>query len=186
MLFFLIPSIVGAVIGYLTNIVAIKLLFHPRKPIRIFGLKIQGLIPSKSEEFARRVIDFIEDYVRKEDFERLISDAINKAFAESKIAKVLLNPIVVNILERYGFKDRISSQVNWIAKNAQGIISNTIAENIDFRKFLEEKISDFSEEEAEEIFKRFARREMRFIEISGAILGFIIGLVQSLVLYLIR
>ena len=53
---------------------------------------------------------------------------------------------------------------------------------MDFRKFLERKIAEFSEEEAEIIFKRFAKNEMRFIELSGAVLGFIIGLLQSIIL----
>ena len=80
-----------------------------------------------------------------------------------------------NVLNKYG-----------ITKNAQRFLVNTIAENINFRKFLEEKISDFSSEEAEEVFKKFAKKEMKFIEISGAVLGFIIGLIQSLILFFSR
>lgn len=61
-------------------------------------------------------------------------------------------------------------------------MTSAIVENMDFREFLERKIAEFSEDEAEIIFKKFAKNEMRFIELSGAVLGFIIGLFQSILL----
>jgi uncharacterized membrane protein YheB (UPF0754 family) len=36
-----------------------------------------------------------------------------------------------------------------------------------------------SDEEIEILFKKFAKKELRFIELSGAALGFLIGLFQS-------
>ncbi|AIY89795.1 DUF445 family protein [Geoglobus acetivorans] len=76
--------------------------------------------------------------------------------------------------------DRISDQIEDLLSKTQVMASKVIVENIDFRKFLERKIAEFSEEEAEYVFKKLAKNEMRFIEISGAILGFLIGLVQSI------
>jgi len=48
----LIP-IIGAVIGLITNWIAVKMLFHPRK--KIFG--IQGVIPKRKRDIARRIGD---------------------------------------------------------------------------------------------------------------------------------
>lgn len=179
---YLIPPILGALIGYLTNVIAIKLLFHPRKPINILGFKIQGLVPAKSEEFAVRFVELIEDYVRKEDFRELIDEAIGRTLRESRLMKFLMNPVIEAILERYGFKEKISEHVDGLVQRSQLLLSSAIVENMDFKKFLEKKIAEFSEDEAELIFKRFAKKEMRFIEISGAILGFLIGLVQTILL----
>ncbi len=177
-----IPPVLGALIGYLTNVIAIKLLFHPRKPINILGFRIQGLIPAKSEEFAVRFVELIEDYVKKEDFRELIDEAIGKTLRESKLMGFLMNPIVEGVLERYGFKEKISEHIDGLVQRSQLLLSSAIVENMDFKKFLEKKIAEFSEDEAEMIFKRFAKKEMRFIEISGAVLGFIIGLVQTVLL----
>src|SRR3989344_8850138 len=47
---FLIP-IIGFVIGYVTNWIAIVMLFHPRK--KIFG--IQGIIPKRKALLARKI-----------------------------------------------------------------------------------------------------------------------------------
>jgi len=177
----LIPPFLGAFIGYLTNVVAIRLLFHPKKPVKILGIKFQGLIPAKSDELARRFIDIVSDYVEKEDFRELIHEAIDKTFRESRFAKVLGSQPVIAILEKYGFREKIADQISEIVSRAQARLTSSIVDNMDFRKFLEKKIAEFSEEEAELIFKKFAKNEMRFIEMSGAFLGFIIGLVQSII-----
>ena len=47
----LIPVISGF-IGWVTNWVAIKMLFHPRKPLRLPGMTIQGIFPKRQEQFA--------------------------------------------------------------------------------------------------------------------------------------
>ncbi len=179
---FVIPPVLGAFIGYLTNVVAIKLLFHPKKPIRILGIEFQGLIPSKSDELARRFIDIVGDYVEKEDFRELVHEAIDKTFKESRLARAFGSQPIAAILEKYGFRERLADHISDIVSSVQIRLTSAIVENMDFRKFLERKIAEFSEEEAEIIFKRFAKSEMRFIELSGAVLGFIIGLLQSILL----
>jgi uncharacterized membrane protein YheB (UPF0754 family) len=50
---FLIP-IISALIGWLTNRVAIRMLFHPQNSINILGIKIQGLVPAKQKEMAQK------------------------------------------------------------------------------------------------------------------------------------
>ena len=52
----LIP-IISALIGWLTNWVAIRMLFHPRKPILIGNFKLQGLIPRRQPDIAEQAAD---------------------------------------------------------------------------------------------------------------------------------
>lgn len=55
---FIIGSLVGAVIGYITNWLAIKMLFRPHKEIRIFNIKVPftpGLIPKEKSRIATSV-----------------------------------------------------------------------------------------------------------------------------------
>ena len=47
---FFLPPLFGAAIGWLTNYVAIKLLFKPHRRVEIFGLNIQGVIPKRRKE----------------------------------------------------------------------------------------------------------------------------------------
>ena len=52
--FYFVPPLVGAFIGYLTNKIAIKMLFRPLKPWKIMGIRIPmtpGVIPSKRHSY---------------------------------------------------------------------------------------------------------------------------------------
>ncbi|MEL6222058.1 MAG: DUF445 family protein [Cyanobacteria bacterium J06627_8] len=56
------PPLVGGVIGYFTNDLAIKMLFRPYRPIYIAGQKLPftpGLIPSNQGRLAQRIADTI-------------------------------------------------------------------------------------------------------------------------------
>ena len=46
---------ISALIGWLTNYVAVKMLFHPRVPINILGIKIQGVFPKRHKMFAEKI-----------------------------------------------------------------------------------------------------------------------------------
>ncbi|MGL4345451.1 MAG: DUF445 domain-containing protein [Cellulosilyticaceae bacterium] len=54
----LIGPLVGAGIGYITNSIAIKMLFRPLKPVYVFGIKLPftpGMIPKERERIANTV-----------------------------------------------------------------------------------------------------------------------------------
>lgn len=56
------PPLVGGVIGYFTNDIAIKMLFRPYRPLYVGGRRIPftpGLIPSNQERLAKRISDTI-------------------------------------------------------------------------------------------------------------------------------
>ncbi|MGL5330495.1 MAG: DUF445 family protein, partial [Peptostreptococcaceae bacterium] len=48
---------IGGVIGYVTNVLAIKLIFRPIQPIKIpiLNLEIIGLIPKRRDEIAKNI-----------------------------------------------------------------------------------------------------------------------------------
>ena len=49
MLVYTLPFI-GALIGWFTNYIAIKMLFHPRDEVRIFFIPIQGVFPRRQKD----------------------------------------------------------------------------------------------------------------------------------------
>jgi uncharacterized membrane protein YheB (UPF0754 family) len=56
------PPLVGGIIGYFTNDIAIKMLFRPYKPIYVGDRQLPftpGLIPSNQEKLAKRISDTI-------------------------------------------------------------------------------------------------------------------------------
>lgn len=79
MLSFLLPPIIGGVIGYITNDIAIRMLFRPHTPKYVFGLHIPftpGIIPKEKERLSESIGKTISDnLINQEVMERyLLSD----------------------------------------------------------------------------------------------------------------
>jgi uncharacterized membrane protein YheB (UPF0754 family) len=49
----LIP-LISAFIGWFTNWIAIKMLFHPKEPKRILGIRFHGIFPKRQGHFAEK------------------------------------------------------------------------------------------------------------------------------------
>ena len=93
------PPLVGAFIGYLTNYVAIRMLFRPLKPWRIMGLRLPmtpGVIPGKRHDLAVNIGRMVGGHL-------LTGSDVQKALAEEAFRAELGNLIssrVQNILAR--------------------------------------------------------------------------------------
>ena len=56
------PPVVGGIIGYFTNDIAIRMLFRPYRPVYVLGRRLPftpGLIPGNQDRLARRIADTI-------------------------------------------------------------------------------------------------------------------------------
>lgn len=93
---FLIASLVGAIIGYITNWLAIKMLFRPHEEKRIFGVKLPftpGLIPKERSRIAKSVGETVGTHLlTKEDvINALSSPKMNeqiKNWVEKKVVEI--------------------------------------------------------------------------------------------------
>ena len=62
--------IIGALIGYCTNYIAVKMLFYPKQEVRIFGRKLPftpGAIPKGKPRLARAIGIIVADDLLTED-----------------------------------------------------------------------------------------------------------------------
>lgn len=83
------PPLIGAFIGYLTNYVAIRMLFRPLKPWRIFSIRIPmtpGVIPSKRHDLAQNIGGMVGDHL-------LTSKDVGKALGNESFQAELRNLI---------------------------------------------------------------------------------------------
>ena len=92
-LHYIIGPLVGAVIGYFTNFIAVKMLFFPRHEVKVFGKTLPftpGAIPKGKDRLAKSIGDVISDNLLSHDdlCERLLSDGAFKAV--EKTAKDVL------------------------------------------------------------------------------------------------
>ena len=191
----LILASIGALIGWVTNVLAIKLIFRPLKPISFLGIKIQGLIPKRRDEIAKSIGEVVEnELISMTDIINTIATDENiesvKEVLKVKIKDVIIQKVPSFILGP--FKDKVDSYVdNMIDNEGDEMIEELIdrvsdkaLNNISLSKIVEEKINSFELEKIEEIIISIAKRELKHIEILGGVLGFLIGVVQGLIVTL--
>lgn len=85
--------VVGAVIGGVTNVIAIKMLFHPFNPYYIFKIRIPftpGLIPKRRDEIANKIGQVIEEHLLTEE---LMRQKLNDGKAKGAINDIILKQI---------------------------------------------------------------------------------------------
>jgi uncharacterized membrane protein YheB (UPF0754 family) len=80
----IIPPLAGALIGYLTNAIAIKMLFRPLKEIRVFGIRLPftpGILPRERHKLAGSIGRMVERELLTAEilFQRLSQSGVRKA-----------------------------------------------------------------------------------------------------------
>ncbi len=96
---YLAPPLVGAFIGWITNVIAIRMLFRPLKPWRVFGIRLPmtpGVIPGKRHEFAANIGRMVGSQL-------LTSADISKALSEAAFKQeleIMIRTRVEDILNR--------------------------------------------------------------------------------------
>ena len=104
---YLIAAIIGAVIGYLTNYIAIKMIFRPYNEKRIFGVRIPftpGLIPKERFRIAKSVGKTVGEHLITED--DIVDSLCNKEIEES-LEKWVNDELEIVIKERKTINDYV-------------------------------------------------------------------------------
>ncbi|MGI6777673.1 MAG: DUF445 domain-containing protein [Acetivibrionales bacterium] len=193
-----IMAFIGALIGWVTNIIAIRLIFRPINPVRIpvVNISVQGLLPRRRGEIARTIGEVIEgELVTYEDILDPIMGDETMESIKSELKKKIREVIekrFTNIFLRT-FKETAATYIeNIVDSDGTEMISNFLKKyaqempgKINLAKKIEDKINDFEMEYFEKILISIVSKELRHIEMLGAVLGFFIGLVQGLVIVLI-
>ena len=183
---------IGAMIGWITNYIAIKMLFRPYKEMNFLFFKIQGLIPKRRSEIAVSIADTVQkELISLKD----ITNSLNADELEEKmgtvIDKILEEKLESEITKKFPMlamflSDEIISKIKSMIKtsileNKETIINmftSYLEEKVDFKKIIIENVEAFSLEKLEEITYSLAKKELKHIEVIGAILGGIIGIFQ--------
>ncbi|MDX8336489.1 MULTISPECIES: DUF445 domain-containing protein [Cetobacterium] len=191
--------VIGSMIGWVTNYIAIKMLFKPYEEINLGFFKIQGLIPKRRHEIGLTLADTIqkelismEDITKKlekanldVEMERVIDNILEKKLATEITTKFPMLAMFLNESALKKIKEAIKGS---IMENKDQIISmlfETLEKNVDFKEIIVEKVDAFSLEELERITFSLAKKELKHIELIGAVLGGVIGIVQFIITVLV-
>lgn len=197
MLIYTLPIIAG-LIGWITNFLAIKMLFHPKKKVNLYLFTIQGIFPKRQDVLAERLGKIVssELFSFKDIKERFTSTStaveINKVldekledFMEDKIKTAM--PMLAMFLNKEAkakIKDTLHQEFQNILPDILNKYSEKLEKDIDVEAIVTKKVSAFSSDKLEQILFSIMKKEFKFIEILGGVLGFIIGIVQLLIIQL--
>lgn len=189
---------VGALIGWITNVVAVRMLFRPREPVKLPLLPKtwQGLLPRRHKELAQAVAETVEKHLLSAD--RLMEE-LDLAGMKADILRSVTQHVEQRLrqqLPRFipgGVKAAIEAYVLDLVRRETALLVDRVAadaqqrlrEKVQLGKLVEEKILSLDLQELEALVHRLARRELRHIERLGGVLGFLVGLVQLVIARLV-
>ena len=188
----LLLPVIASLIGWFTNYLAVKMLFHPRIPFHFLGISIQGVFPKRQTQLAEKLGTLVaeelfsiqevtlklKELATSEESMDLVGKRIEKTIREKLVksfpmlAMFLTDDMVEKVTNL--FKAELQ---DFLAESAQDI-GNKLEESLDVKELVREKVEAFSSDKLEEILFSIMRKEFRFIEMIGAVLGFLIGCVQ--------
>lgn len=194
---FLLP-VISALIAWFTNWIAIKMLFHPRLPVHILGIKFQGVFPKRQQQIAaslgalvaRELLHFDEIAVRLKDPKNLTSvrphiEQHLDRFLQEKLKEKL--PVIAMFVGQGTLdkvKEGLMEEIDVLLPEIIEKYTGSLAAEIDVEQIVVEKVRHFSSDKLEDILKQILSKEFRFIELIGGFIGFMIGLLQVLMVRL--
>jgi len=155
---YLIPPLLGALIGYVTNYIAIRMLFRPLKAWWFLGVRIPmtpGIIPGKREELARKMGEMVGEHLltaadvgsalEKEGIRRELRSAVTE-----KLGRFLdrdLGPLESLIPDR--FRNRFREFIDLLRWKTVKLIFDYLASDS-----FEKKLRDYLQREGDQLLAR--------------------------------
>jgi uncharacterized membrane protein YheB (UPF0754 family) len=190
----LIP-LISAFIGYFTNWIAIKMLFHPREPYRFLGITVQGIFPKRQQQFGEKLGKLVSDeFLSFKDIEQKITSPSNlekilpmvdqhiDSFLHEKLPKsfpmlsMFIGEKTINTLKT-AFLEELTALFPILMHQ----YVNSMQKELDLEHIVEQKVREFSSDKLETILYQIMAKEFKFVEILGGILGFLIGVFQVVI-----
>lgn len=181
---------ISGLIGYLTNVLAIKSLFRPIRPVKVGPFSIQGLIPKRRFDVAQSIGSMVASELLSQDdlVSQIISDEDEERFREiliQKIQKIVLEkiaflPLGIQNKILVTVEDKMDKESSKLFNEVRALAEDHIRNKVDVGALIEEKINVLDLEQLEELTLQIAAKELRAIEWVGLVMGAGIGLIQGL------
>lgn len=186
--------LIGAFIGWITNWLAIKMLFHPRKPVKVLFITFHGIFPKNKPRIAdklgtivqRDLLNFsdIKDRLLdpdalnnfKEEIASRVDDALRDRIEKSTLASILVPEQLIQSVHKT-IVDEIEANLPTVI----GTSIDKIEQKLDIQQLVKNKVANFSDEKLEQLLLDITSKEFTFIELIGGVLGFLIGIIQLII-----
>jgi uncharacterized membrane protein YheB (UPF0754 family) len=192
--YFLFP-LIGAITGWITNWIAVKMLFHPKEPKNFGFFKVQGVFPKRQNVMAEKLGHIVaSELFSIDDVVEKMKSSENKQvfrFVEKKIddfidvklgASMPMLAMFLNDDLKIKIKTALLDEISDVIPGVIDSYADKLKNEIDVKAIVYDKVVNFSSDKLEDILYSIMKKEFKFIELLGGILGFIIGLVQLLLI----
>jgi uncharacterized membrane protein YheB (UPF0754 family) len=186
---------IAALVGWFTNYIAVKMLFHPKEPVNILGVyKLQGIFPKNQKKVAENIGRMVaEELLSSADLKEKLNNPENilsiKELVEAKIDYYLnvtfpknypITAAIVGDKRKTKFKGAVMEEVDESVPAMIDSYMANIEEKFNVEHIIQEKVNNLSPERLEDLIMKLLKKEFKFIEYIGAVIGFIIGWIQVL------
>ncbi len=180
--------VIGAIIGYTTNVLAIKSLFKPHKPVRFFFWSFQGLLPRYREDLARKAglaleeeiltLEDMENHWREIGLEEEVEKVLGNYFQEKLSRWLILIPQPVREQIFSGLEKLVKKDIQRGLQEVRDNLAQRLLRESNLGELVADKIMGLDMRKTETLVLQVVSRELRYVEIMGGILGFLVGLGQ--------
>jgi len=194
-LLYILP-IIAAWIGWVTNYLAIKMLFYPHNPKKILGLTFHGVFPKRQAQIAEKLGDLVANELFSiRDISNKIEELSTQPEALDEVGKRIEKTIRGKLISSFPMlsmflSDEMIEKVtnlfkgeleDFLRESARGLAFK-MEESVNVQALVRDKVQTFSSNKIEELLVDFMKQEFRFIEKIGAVLGFLIGVIQVILI----
>lgn len=186
---------IAALVGWFTNFIAVKMLFHPKDPVNILGVyTLQGIFPKNQKKVAENIGRMVaEELLSSEDLKEKLNNPENilsiKELVEAKIDFYLnvtfpknypITAAIVGDKRKSKLKEAVMEEVHESVPAMIDSYMANIEEKFNVEHIIQEKVNNLSPERLEDLIMKLLNKEFKFIEYIGAVIGFLIGWIQVL------
>lgn len=195
----LIP-LLSSFIGWFPIWITIQLLFYPKKPKKIAGFTLQGILPGKQRQFAeklgklaatelasfREIEQKITNPAQVQKIMPLVEEHIDhflrkKLAQEMPMISMFIGDKTINQL-----KAVLMAELETLFPQMIQNYMQHLQQDLDLEKIIADKIAGISPDKLEQLFNSSLLKTARLAGIMGGVFGFLIGLLQVLLLTVLR
>ncbi len=196
---FVLAPIVGALIGWLTNKVAIYLLFRPLQPLRLIpgtDITFQGLLPKRRDELIQQLASLVQSELLT--VETIVENLLPPT-VQAKVQQAVIDAVKERVRQRtpafipsrfregllVALEGPLDKEIGRFFDGHRDSIATVATNELDIKRLVRERLEGFSLEELERLIFQLASRELRHIEVLGGVIGFLVGLAQAALISLL-
>ncbi|MCB1143407.1 MAG: DUF445 family protein [Leptospiraceae bacterium] len=187
----------GVLVGYLTNFLALEMIFRPYYPKKYFGFyTYQGLFLKRQDEVARQYSKFVAENVlnARNILEEILygkaADAVYNIIRNSAIRAIeetssMAQPLVSLAVGQEKYKlvrSEIVAKMMALAPQSIDRIEDYVGKAMDLEETMYDRMRKLSPEEFESVLRSAFQEDELLLILVGAALGALVGLFQAIYL----